>query len=111
MRYATQSLNIYYVNQDPWLETQIYYTLNMACLLLILNLCGFLHRICYTLHLLGKYQIKYSKLDSYFILMYFLFFRLQYANSKAFKEFFWKVAGAVLCITIACIVSYSRYIF
>lgn len=41
-------------------------------------------------------------------MLYFTFIRLQYANSKAFKEFFWKVAGAVLCIAIACIVSYSR---
>lgn len=31
----------------------------MACRLLILNLCGFLHRTCYTSHLLGMDIILY----------------------------------------------------
>ncbi|XP_050435343.1 dolichyldiphosphatase 1-like [Adelges cooleyi] len=41
-------------------------------------------------------------------MFFFSFIRLQYANSTAFKEFFWKVAAVVTCIIVACIVSYSR---
>lgn len=86
----------------------------MACHHLILNSCGFSHRTCCTLHLLGRifFNKKYLKtvVINNCIYSYYFFFRLQYANSKAFKEFFWKVAGVVLCIILACIVSYSRYI-
>lgn len=79
----------------------------MACLHLIRNLCGFLHRICFTLHLSGKKKLQIYYMNYTTV----LFSRLQYANNKAFKEFFWKVSGAVLCIIIACIVSYSRYCY
>ncbi|XP_050529197.1 dolichyldiphosphatase 1-like isoform X2 [Daktulosphaira vitifoliae] len=41
-------------------------------------------------------------------MIYFTFIRLQYANNKAFKEFFWKVTAVAVCITVAFIVSYSR---